>query len=114
MNKNFRKISDAWNADPAFTEEYERIGPDMDLAFTLAEARNAAGITQAELARRMGTSQAAIARGESGRMKPKWETVERYASALGKKAIVRLVAPALLRELSGRREQSWSDWQRNK
>lgn len=92
MTKNFRKISDAWKADPAFAEEYERIGPDMDLAFALAEARNAAGVTQAELAKRMGTSQAAIARVESGRMKPKWETVERYASALGKKAIVRLIA----------------------
>jgi DNA-binding transcriptional regulator YiaG len=48
--------------DAKFRSEYERIGPDMELAFTLAEARRKAKLTQAELAARMGTSQAAVAR----------------------------------------------------
>jgi transcriptional regulator with XRE-family HTH domain len=49
----------------------------MALAMTLAEARRNAGLTQAELAARMKTSQAAVARIESGRGAPKWETIER-------------------------------------
>jgi HTH-type transcriptional regulator/antitoxin HipB len=86
----FAQLAKAWEQDPAFRAEYERIGPAMELAFTLTEARRAADLTQAEVARRMGTSQAAVARLERGRVKPIWETVERYARALGKRAVVRL------------------------
>lgn len=88
----FSKLSDEWKQDPAFLAEYERIGPDMDLAFALAEARREAGLTQSEMAHRMGTSQAAVARLEGGKVKPTWETVERYARALGRRAVVSLVA----------------------
>ena len=38
---------------------------------------------QAELARRMGTTQSAIARMESGRFKPSHSTLEKYAQATG-------------------------------
>lgn len=89
---SFSKLSDEWKKDPAFVAEYERIGPDMDLAFALAEARREAGLTQSEMAHRMGTSQAAVARLEGGKVKPTWETVERYARALGRRAVVSLVA----------------------
>ena len=62
----------------------------MELAFALAEARRDAGLTQADVSRLMGTSQAAVARLESGRAKPNWETVERYARAVGRRAVVKL------------------------
>jgi DNA-binding XRE family transcriptional regulator len=88
----FSQLSGAWKQDAAFRAEYERVGETMELAFTLAEARRAVALTQAEVARRMETSQAAVARLESGRVKPTWETVERYARALGKRAVVRLEA----------------------
>ena len=80
--------------DPKFRAEYERIGTDMELASTLAEARRKAGLTQAELAARMGTSQAAVARIESGRGTPKWSTIERYARAVGARPVVRLLEAA--------------------
>lgn len=88
----FSKLSHEWKKEAAFVAEYERIGPDMDLAFALGDARREAGLTQAEVARRMGTSQAAVARIEGGKVKPTWETVERYARALGHRAVVALVA----------------------
>ena len=92
MNKTFPfgELVREWRKDASFVAEYERIGPAMELAFALADARHQAGLTQAELALRMKTSQAAIARLEGGRVKPTWETVERYAGAIGRRAVVTL------------------------
>jgi ribosome-binding protein aMBF1 (putative translation factor) len=94
MTIPFETLRRKWMKDPEFRAEYERIGPEMDLAMTLAEARRKAGLTQAELAARMKTSQAAVARIESGRGAPKWSTVERYARALGARPVVRLLEAA--------------------
>ena len=94
MTIAFETLRRKWMKDPKFRTEYERIGPEMDLAFTLAEARHKAGLTQAELAARMRTSQAAIARIESGHGAPKWSTIERYARAVGARPVVRLLDAA--------------------
>lgn len=92
MTIPFEKLRRKWMRDPKFRAEYRRIGPEMELAFTLSEARRRAKLTQAEVATRMGTSQAAIARIESGRGAPKWSTIERYARAVGARPVVRLEA----------------------
>jgi transcriptional regulator with XRE-family HTH domain len=47
------------------------------------EARTSAGLTQAELARRAGTTQSAIARLEAGEVSPRWDTVLSLVSAAG-------------------------------
>jgi len=57
----------------------------MDTAELLREARRAAGLSQAELARRAGTSQPAIARYESGAASPSVRTLERLLYALGRR-----------------------------
>jgi ribosome-binding protein aMBF1 (putative translation factor) len=90
----FETLRRKWMKDPKFRAEYERIGPEMDLAMTLAEARRKAGLTQAELAARMNTSQAAVARIESGHGAPNGRPVERYARALGARPVVRLLEAA--------------------
>jgi HTH-type transcriptional regulator/antitoxin HipB len=64
----------------------------MELAFALAEARRDAKLTQTEVARLMGTSQAAVARLESGLVKPSWSSIERFARAVGRRPVVRLEA----------------------
>ena len=94
MTISFETLRRRWMRDPKFRAEYERIGPDMELAFTLAESRRKAGLTQAQLASRMGTSQAAIARIESRRGAPKWSTIERYARAVGARPVLRLLEAA--------------------
>jgi ribosome-binding protein aMBF1 (putative translation factor) len=58
----------------------------------LAAARRAAGLTQAEVATRMKTSISAVARLEHGEMNPTVATIQRFATAVGKKFDWRLVA----------------------
>ena len=52
--------------DSAFREEYARIDEEYALIEALVRARTAAKLTQAELARRLGTTQSAVARLEAG------------------------------------------------
>lgn len=53
------------------------------LVRALAAARERAGLTQAEVARRMGTTQPAVARLERGEADPRLSTIERYAEVVG-------------------------------
>ena len=62
-----------------------RISAFRDLVYRL---RNDAGLTQAELASRMGTTQSAIARMEGGGTRPTLETLEKLASAVGADLVV--------------------------
>lgn len=72
-----------WRKDPAFTREYEALADEFALATQLIEARARAGLTQAQLAERMGTSQSAVARLESGKALPSVATLEKLAAATG-------------------------------
>ena len=77
--------------DPAFQEEYERADDEFALIEALVRARTAAKLTQVELARRLGTTQSAIARLEGGRVSPSFTTLRRYAAATGTRLTVKLV-----------------------
>lgn len=72
-----------WMKDADYRKEYDALEVEFALAQAVIEARVNAGLTQEELARRMDTSQSAIARLESGRMKPSARTLERFAKATG-------------------------------
>ena len=73
--------------------EYDRIGEEFAFLDEFLKARADAGITQAEVAERIGTTQSAIARLESGRGKhsPSLATLRKYARALGCRLEFRLV-----------------------
>lgn len=77
--------------DAEFHEEYARIDEGYALIEALVRARTAAKLTQAELARRLGTTQSAVARLEGGRVSPSLETFRRYAEATGTRLTVGLV-----------------------
>ena len=49
----------------------------------LTAVRHSAGLSQTEIAARMGTSQSAVARLESGEADVRASTLERYAAAVG-------------------------------
>ena len=74
-----------WEKNPKYKRAYEDMEEEFTLARTLIKARVDAGLTQAQVARRMKTSQAAIARMEGGKVKPSTSSLERYAKALNKR-----------------------------
>jgi len=81
-----------WRKDRAFVREYEALEDEFALAAQLIEARARAGLTQAELAERMGTSQSAVARLESGKTLPSVATLEKLAAATGSRLRIALEA----------------------
>ncbi len=90
------EMMSAWMQDPAFRAEFERLereeGPMLD---AILAARREAGLTQAQVAERMGTKAPAVARLEaaliSGKPSPSLATLRKYAAALGKRLQVQLV-----------------------
>jgi len=74
-----------WRKDPAYRKACAALEDEFALAETMIRARAAAGLTQEQLAKKMRTTQAVIARLESGRVKPSTRTLERLAEATGTK-----------------------------
>ena len=74
-----------WRKDPDYVKAYNALEDEFSLAAEMIQARASAGLTQEQLAQRMNTTQAVIARLESGRVKPSTRTLERLAAATGMK-----------------------------
>ncbi len=90
--KTLKTLKDELLADPATNAEYLALAPEFEAARELVAARARAGLTQGEVAARMGTTQSTVARLESGRRQPSLRTVQRYARAVGCRAVVRIEA----------------------
>jgi len=78
-----RDLHEKWMKNSKYKTEYEKLGSEFELARTIIEARTKAGLTQAQLAKRMKTTQSVIARLEGGRVHPSTATLERLAKATG-------------------------------
>jgi predicted transcriptional regulator len=77
--------------DPAFRAAYDALEEEFALIRELLNARTRAKLSQAQVAKRMGTSQSAVARIESGRS-PSLTSLRRYAKAVGRKVEIKLRA----------------------
>ena len=82
-------------SDPAVRAEVERLErEEMPMFDAILKARKDAGLTQAQVAERMGTKATAVTRLENalitGKPSPSLNTLRKYAAALGKKLEVRL------------------------
>jgi transcriptional regulator with XRE-family HTH domain len=93
MRKSLKQFKSRALARPDVRREYDRIAEEFEFLDEILKARAAAGLTQADVAARIGTTQSAVARLESasGRHSPSIATLQRYASALGYKLQVRLI-----------------------
>jgi len=72
-----------WRKDPAYVKEYNALEQEFALVSQIIKARAEAGLTQEQLAKRMNTSQAVVARLESGRTLPSMRTLDKFAKATG-------------------------------
>ncbi|MGS0756128.1 helix-turn-helix domain-containing protein [Roseateles sp. GG27B] len=68
--KTLKDIKRDLLADPAALAEYQSQAAEFDMARELIAARARAGLTQSDVAQRMGTTQSAIARLEGGKRAP--------------------------------------------
>ena len=79
-------------ARKGFTEAYDALALEYQVASQMLKARSRAGMTQDAVAEHMGTTKSAISRLESaGKHAPSLATLKRYASAVGCELQVRLV-----------------------
>ena len=83
-----------WRKDPRYRQAYSKLELELSLATAMILARARAGLTQEQLARRMRTTQAVVARLESGRVKPSTRTLERFAAATGTRLKISFEAAA--------------------
>jgi DNA-binding XRE family transcriptional regulator len=74
----------------AIANAIEALKPESGLTGQMVQARLRAGLTQAELALQMGTTQSAIARLESGRCSPSIATLRKIAAATRSRLVMRL------------------------
>jgi ribosome-binding protein aMBF1 (putative translation factor) len=72
-----------WRKEPGSEDAYAALDQEFELAEALIKARSEAALTQEQLAKIMGTTQAVIARLESGRSLPSTRTLPRIAAAPG-------------------------------
>ncbi len=81
--------------DPEFRAAYDALEDEFAARDALLHARKSAGLTQTEVAERMGVSQPVLARIEgslgSRKHSPSLATLRRYAKACGKKLVIRMI-----------------------
>lgn len=77
--------------DPELQREYERLGPRFQVIDAIVKARKQGGLSQRELAERIGVTKTIVSRLESGDYSPRLETVYDLARALGYRLDVKLV-----------------------
>ncbi|MFC3908285.1 helix-turn-helix domain-containing protein [Legionella dresdenensis] len=64
-------------------QAYDALESEFALIDSLLSMRQKAGLTQEQLAERMGTQKGNISRLENGSSNPSWKTLEKYAHACG-------------------------------
>jgi predicted transcriptional regulator len=94
--KSHEEMIMSWMQDPNFRREYNALESEFSLFDELLKARKEAGLTQAQVAERMGTKTSAIARLEAGggskKHSPSVATLRKYADAVGHRLEIRLVS----------------------
>ncbi|TVQ29359.1 MAG: XRE family transcriptional regulator [Geminicoccaceae bacterium] len=90
MSKTLAEIRADLLRDPHVRAEYEALEPQFRIAQQIIDARRRAGLTQAQLAELIDTSQSSVARLEAGRQLPSTRTLLRIAHATKSEAVFEL------------------------
>ncbi len=84
MKRKFIPVNESfaqWKKDPEYAAAYDSLEGEFALASSLIQARSEADMTQEQVARAMGTTQAVVARLEGGKVLPSTRTLQRFAKA---------------------------------
>jgi ribosome-binding protein aMBF1 (putative translation factor) len=92
VTKRLQTIEKKMLADREVRAAYDSLADEFDLSRELIAARVRAGLTQAEVAERMGTTQSVVARLESGAQMPSVNTLLKFAKATRSRPIIKLLA----------------------
>ena len=94
--KTHKQMVDEWKRDPRFRKAYDDLDTEYGLLRSLLSARKKAGMTQADVAKKMGVQPPAVTRLETAlsqrRHSPTVFTLKRYAHAVGRRLKINLVA----------------------
>lgn len=80
---SLQNLKDKAFQDPEVKAEYDRLSEEFSLIDALITMRKESGLTQEDLAEKMGTQKGNISRLEKGRGNPSWKTLQSYAHACG-------------------------------
>lgn len=83
------ELHQKWMNEPKYRKAHADLEDVFALAKAVIAARNRAGLTQLELAQKMGTTRPVVARMEGGRGQPSGRTLQRLAQATGSRLSIR-------------------------
>ena len=91
---NFNEFKEKMLSNPDVKTEYDALEPEFDIIRALIEARKEQNLTQKELSKRTGITQADISRIENGTRNPSLEMLKRLAKGLGMRLRVEFIPDA--------------------
>ncbi len=103
MKRKFIPIEESfkqWKKDPKYVAAYDALEKEFAIASAIIKARADADMTQEQVAKAMGTTQAVVARLESGKTLPSTRTLERFAKATKTRLRISFAREALGREVA--------------
>lgn len=80
---NFKKFKQKALENPEVRKEYDALEEEFSLIDQLITMRTKAGLTQEDVAKKLGTNKSNISRLERGKSNPSWGTLNKYAAACG-------------------------------
>jgi transcriptional regulator with XRE-family HTH domain len=101
MKQKFIPVEESfkqWKKDPKYVAAYDALEAEFALASAMIKARADADMTQEQVAKAMGTTQAVVARLESGKVLPSTRTLERFAKATRTRLRISFARESLSRE----------------
>ena len=91
MGKNFRESLNEQLKNPEFRAEYEALEPEFQIIRAMLEGRDKLNLTQKDLAKLSGITQADISRLENGNANPSIRTLKKFATAMNMVLDIRFV-----------------------
>ena len=88
--KNYKQVKTELLKDPKIKQAYDNLEPEFALAEQIIKKRLELGMTQSQLAKKIGTKQSAVARLESGSYNPSMAFLQKTAQALNANWLIKI------------------------